>query len=230
MVRRTVAVLSCMSVALSWSAAAPAMEDRPLVDLTRLPLRAASIGDFVPQSWKVEEQIDGDLDRDGTRDVVLKLIEDLPDNDIEDYPADRRRALLVLLRRSGAFVRAGTNNQLLVCTGCGGAFYGVIETPVDVSIVKGVLVVHQEWGSRWVTEETYRFRYDPAAGRFVLIGQDVVVHDRAIGTTVKESTNLITGDHIKEHIHYDQQSDRDRTVSEKHDKVSRKTLFLEDVK
>jgi len=45
----------------------------------------------------------------------------------------------------------------------------VSESPADVTIEKGVLVVSQDHGSRDVSRTTYRFRYGPDNGKFMLM-------------------------------------------------------------
>jgi len=56
-----------------------------------------------------------------------------------------------------------------------------------------VLVVHQDHGSRELTNTTYRFRYEPATARFLLIGFDLANADRATAQVTSESINYLTG-------------------------------------
>ena len=90
-------------------------------------------------------------------------------------------------------MRAGVAPKLLLCTRCGGAFFGVNETPVEVEISKGVIVVHQEYGSRNLTNQTWRLRYDAATKRFGLIGLDITDFDRLSGLSTQESSNFLSG-------------------------------------
>ncbi len=96
-------------------------------------------------------------------------------------------------KKDGKLTRVGVADKLLQCTRCGGAFYGVVESPANVKIEKGVIVVEQDHGSRDLTDTTYRFRYDPETQRFVLIGFDFADVDRLTGKDVAESTNYLTG-------------------------------------
>jgi hypothetical protein len=84
----------------------------------------------------------------------------------------------------------------LQCTRCGGAFYGVSESPANVQIEKGVIVVDQDHGSRNLTNTYYRFRYDAASRQFILIGFDYADADRLTAQVVSESTNYSTGARI----------------------------------
>jgi hypothetical protein len=163
-------------------------------DKSKLPEAGQSAADFVPAGWVLEEQVAGDLNGDAVPDLALKLVQEKPAGAKEDEIIERQRALVVLFKgRDGRLRRAGVADKVLQCTSCGGAFYGVAEAPAEVKIERGVIVVRQDFGSREVTEHTYRFRYEPAVGRFVLIGFDSTSRDRLTGTVTQESTNYLTG-------------------------------------
>ena len=171
-----------------------AQDEGAAIDVSRIPAEARDVKGFVPPGWKIEETVKGDLNGDSVPDYALKLVEDKPSKSADDMPNDRDRALVVVLAgKDGKLARAGVADKLLQCTSCGGAFYGVVEAPANVSIAKGVLVVNQDHGSRNVTETTYRFRFEPDTGRFALIGFDLSDRDRLTATTVTESTNYLTG-------------------------------------
>lgn len=160
----------------------------------RLPQTDATTKAFVPTGWQLEKQYDGDLNKDTVADAVLVLVENMPANADKENPPERQRALVALLKTAdGKWQRAGTADKLLLCTRCGGAFYGVVETPVDVEIRNNVIIVHQEYGSRNVTNQTFRFRYDAMTQRFGLIGLDLTDYDRNTGLSVNESRNFLTG-------------------------------------
>jgi len=163
------------------------------IDKSKVPAAADSPGKFVPAGWKIEEQIAGDLNGDAVNDFALKLVEDKPDKSSEGYPTERMRALVVVLQNGGMLVRAAVADKLLQCTSCGGAFYGVTEAPAEVTIEKGVLVVQQDHGSRNIDNSTYRFRYDAASKKFLLIGFDYADADRLTANVISESTNYSTG-------------------------------------
>jgi hypothetical protein len=169
-----------------------AQETTP-IDKSKVPAEADSPAKFVPAGWKIEEQITGDLNGDTVNDFALKLVEDKPDKNSEGYPTERTRALVVVLQNGSKLVRAAVADKLLQCTSCGGAFYGVTEAPAEVTIEKGVLVVQQDHGSRNIDNSTYRFRYDPASKKFLLIGFDYADADRLTANVISESTNYSTG-------------------------------------
>jgi len=171
-----------------------AQDEAGKIDKSRVPAQADQPEKFAPAGWKIEEQITGDLNGDALPDYALKLVEAKPDKNSEGDPTERGRALVIALATSnGHLTRAGVADNLLQCTRCGGAFYGVVETPTEVTIEKGVLVVQQDHGSREVTNTTYRFRYEAATGRFLLIGFDLANNDRATAQVVSESINYLTG-------------------------------------
>ncbi len=164
----------------------------------RLPAMAATLPAFVPTGWQIEHQLEGDLNKDTVADAVLVLVEALPANadkeNLKDNLAERQRALLALLKTTdGKWLRAGVATKLLLCTRCGGAFYGGAETPVQAEIRNGVIVVHQEYGSRNLTNQTWRLRYDAVTKQFGLIGLDITDFDRNTGFSTQESSNFLIG-------------------------------------
>lgn len=187
-------LLTLLFTDLALPAGALAQEDRARLDKSRIPREAANANDFVPPGWKTEEQIEGDLNGDSLPDSALKLVEDKPATDKDGDATERQRALVIVLRnKDGKLARAAVTDKILQCTRCGGAFYGVVESPANVRIEKGVLIVDQDHGSRDLTNTTYRFRYEPETGKFALIGFDIRDVDRLGPSVVTESTNYVTG-------------------------------------
>jgi len=188
------------AVFLCWCGVIPSCagfaQDEPArINKSQIPATGRNTRDFIPAGWRVEHQLSADLDGDGVPDYVLKLIENKPAKTAEDTVNDRARALVVLLADAGGTLRqAAVADKLLQCTQCGGAFYGVVEAPAEVTLdPKGVIVVAQDHGSNEVSNMTFRFRFDPASQRFVLIGFDYAVRNRGTAKTASESTNYLTG-------------------------------------
>jgi hypothetical protein len=187
-------VIALSVIGLVFPALSFPQEDRASIDKSRIPIEANSINDFVPPGWKLEEQVPGDLNGDSLPDYALKLVEDKPAKNDDDTASERQRALVIVLKnKEGKLSRAAVADKLLQCTRCGGAFYGVMESPANVKIEKGVLTVEQDHGSREVTDLAYRFRYEPGSNRFALIGFDIRSNDRLTAGVVTESTNYLTG-------------------------------------
>jgi len=199
-------------------------EEAGVLDKSRVPAEATTTKQFVPAGWKIEAQVTGDLNGDSLPDFALKLVEDKAEKNSEGDPTERGRALVVVLASAGGKLkRAGVAEALLQCTRCGGAFYGVVESPAEVSIEKGTVVVEQEHGSREVSNLTFRFRYDAATQRFVLIGFDYNTADRLTASVVTESTNYLTG------VRVVARSKGNRDVKTR-SVVPKKKVFLDDVK
>ncbi len=85
----------------------------------------------------------------------------------------------------------GQSRTAVICRSCGGAFWGVVGAPVELSASRNTLVIKQSAGSREVTDWTHRNRIEKGGVR--LIGLDRAVLDRATGGFVNESTNYLTG-------------------------------------
>jgi hypothetical protein len=194
-----------------------------------LPLTAKSPQEFVSPGWRIEEQILGDLNGDNRIDVVLKLAQP---NSAAGKPilAERQRALVIVLRADSAQLRrAAFADKLLQCPSCGGALYGVMDAPARVTIVKGILIVRQEGGSRNVVEQTFRFRYESKSDKFWLIGFDRADRDRATGALVEQSTNFLTGQKIVTKSHFDERDQKFVTKSSTRSKVNRARIAIEQV-
>jgi len=189
-----------------------------------LPREGKSLRDFLPRGWTVEREASGDLTGDGVEDVAAVLIQSEPES-VEGGEGDElQRALLVLLgREKGGFAPAAVNDDLLPCRGCGG-----VKEGVSIAISKGVIVLQLTIGSREVTGDTRRFRYDPRTRRFILIGRDIDSLDSVLGTGRLESFNCLTGLRITETYRYDKE-DRRTILSTKREKRTPKTPFLEEV-
>lgn len=182
---------------------AHAQDAKPL-SASLVPLRADAPLLFAPRGWKIEKRVNGDLNRDKVADAALVLVENKPVKDEQDIPTARSRALVVLLREGKGWRRAGFNNSLLLGTRDGGALYGAVETPVHVSIVRGILLVEQESGSREVETTTYSFRFNRhltptpdlkvvLSTRVFLIGFDSNTRDRLSGDSLIQSANFLLG-------------------------------------
>ena len=165
-----------------------------VINKSLVPATADDLQKFVPRGWKIEQQIKGDLNADSVADFALKLVEDKPDKDANGDPAERYRAVVIVLQEAaGKLTRAAVAGKLLQCTRCGGAFYGVVETPASLEIKNGIIEVDQDHGSRNLTNTYYKFRYDPTIKQFVLIGFDYADADRLTANVMSESTNYLTG-------------------------------------
>jgi hypothetical protein len=224
-------MLSAALLLLTLSGAARQDEKPRLLDSKLVPAEGAAARDFVPKGWKLETDegvVNGDLNRDGAADAVLRLVEDMPVEASDGTYNTRYRALVILLARpGGGFTRAAVATKLLGCSLC----YGVLGDPeggnIQIGIKNGILDVSQLSGSREATDLTLRFRHDPATNRFQLIGAERSDYDRAAGGGTGTSTNYLTGVRVSKTTTVGR-GGRESTSS-KTTRVPRTRLFIEDV-
>lgn len=149
---------------------------------------------FVPAGFRVEQRVRADIGGDARRDTVLVLVQRARPGAGARPPLARR--LVVLKARSdGGYVQIGEGRRVLLCTTCGGAFWGTVRTPVHVRVQRRVVIAEQRYGSRVLTFQRFRFRPEGALSTR-LIGVDVRRTDRATGVVSETSTNLLTGQRI----------------------------------
>ena len=163
---------------------------------------APAVQDFVPQGWKLEQQIDGDLNGDGRADKVLVLQQQDAANwqDNEGLGAPRLnlnpRMLLVLWNTPQGYREAVRNTELLPSenseeTPC-------LADPLEeggISIRKQVLVVDMHYwlscGSYSVSHVQYKFRHQQ--GAWPLIGYDTDSRSRNSENAAQACYNFVTG-------------------------------------
>jgi hypothetical protein len=161
-------------------------------DASKLPTVADKPDQFAQAGWKVEEVVSGDLNGDGKADAAIKLAQI---DASKESGIGGERALVIAFSENGKWTRVATATKLLQCVDCGGAFYGVLPAPAEVTIAKGILEIENEHGSRNVSRSNFKFRYDPN-GRFLLIGYDYVDYDRLDASDTNESTNYLNNTRI----------------------------------
>lgn len=208
-------------------------EERRFLDPKLVPAEGRAARDFVPRGWKLEGDeglTSGDLNRDGTPDAVLRLVEDVPVEAAGGTYNERYRALVVLLAKPGdGFRRAGVASKLLGCTQCAGMLGDPAGGNVRIEIKGGVLNVNQLRGSREATDLTQRFRYDAGTGRFVLAGEDINNYDRLTGESTTVSTNYLTGVRVTKKSKVFKERQGPVVVSNKTTRVRLARRFIEDV-
>jgi hypothetical protein len=165
-----------------------------------LPALASAAGpaasSFVPSGFRVEKRIATDIGGDARPDLVMVLVRRAPAGASRTDPPPLARRLVVLKARSdGGYIQIGEGRRVLLCTRCGGAFFGVAQTPVHLRVAHRVIIASQELGSRVLTFQRFRFRSEGVA-TVRLIGTDIRTTDRLTGVVVLRSTNLLTGRRI----------------------------------
>lgn len=223
MIKRRVSATPFVIVLLFAAGAAHARaQDAPAFSPEQVPAEGARAEDFVPRGWKVGAAAEGDLNGDRLPDRALQLVP-------EDYEpsvigaAPEAHALLVLLSADGGRLRrAGLSTGLLATA--------VPQYSVEMSIKNRVLVINQNFGMTDVSDLTHRFRYEQAAGRFLLIGKDTWSYHRPQGTrwpSTRVSENYLTGVRLTttERLLGDGSS----RAATRRGQIPRARVFLEDV-
>jgi hypothetical protein len=165
-----------------------------------VPAAASAAGppasDFVPPGFRVEKRVTADIGGTARPDMVLVLVRRAPAGAPRTSPPPLARRLVVLKARAdGGYLQIGEGRRVLLCTRCGGAFFGVARTPVSVRVTRHVIIASQELGSRVLTFQRFRFRSEGVA-TVRLIGTDIRTTDRLTGVVLLRSTNLLTGQRI----------------------------------
>jgi hypothetical protein len=147
---------------------------------------------LMPAPFNVEDRAQADLDNDGDADVILVGVDGpVPAPEANNGESDGNRILVVARKDPGGYRRVGVGRDALLCRACGGAFWGGAPAPVELGGAANTLVVKQSAGARELTDWTHRYRI--TGGRVRLIGVDIERTDRASGSGVTTSTNLLTG-------------------------------------
>ncbi|NJO65915.1 MAG: hypothetical protein HC836_49945 [Richelia sp. RM2_1_2] len=155
-----------------------------------VPVQGKTVQNFVPKGWKIQDKVEGDINRDGKPDTVLTLIE-------AGTQSERGRALVILIKQpNGNFQRLAVANKLLLCSSCAGVLSSPDGAGTSIEIKSGVITVSQLSGSRLATETLHRFWIDKSSQRLVLIGKDITDFDRANGDSTVTSQNYLTGQQI----------------------------------
>jgi hypothetical protein len=228
-VQRTLPTLSLLLLTIISAGAAFGQErEGKMLDPTRVPLEAARLEDFAPRGWKIHSQARGDLNGDGRIDAALILFDSSLDEatprSIENPPP---ALVIALATEQGRWRRAGINNRMIVADDSGFA-------PLRLRILKGVVVLDQEEQSN-ISDNTndysytYRFRYEPAADRFLLIGEDDAnTHRDAAADGIRVSDDYLTGTRVITIMH----AARGKYVRETNTtrRIKAQRVFLEEAK
>lgn len=203
-----------------------AQAEEDALPVKQIPHKGSSLQAFLPHGWIVERHKSGDLNGDGTTDIVAILIQDKPALDPDGVLNERYRGLIVLLNTGdNSFRLAGSNDSLLQCTTCGGVKGGVY-----MDIKKGVIIISQMSGSREFIDVTWRFRHDAKTQRFLLIGKDVENGDSILGRGTIESFNYLTGQKSTDTYRYDRTGERKIRLTTNKGEGIKATPFMENVR
>src|SRR4051812_48533143 len=115
-----------------------------------LSAQTANISSFIPKGYDTlfGGFANGDLNTDGTDDVVLALYNATEKEDMDSLNVDSiaPRLLVILLGTTNGYIQSETSSAALLCRGCGGIFGDPFN---GISIEKSVLVISHYGGSNW---------------------------------------------------------------------------------
>jgi hypothetical protein len=197
-----------------------------MLDPTRVPLEAARVEEFVPSGWKIHSQARGDLNNDGKIDVALILFDKSLDDAMPRSVDNPQPALVIVFAtEKDRWRRAGINTRLIVADDSGFA-------PLRIEIKNGFVILHQEEQSN-ISENTNdyaytdRFRYEPTAARFLLIGEDDAnTHRDAASDGIRVSDNYLTGARVITIMHAARGKYVRETNTVRH--IDKQKVFLEE--
>jgi hypothetical protein len=148
-------------------------QDVPTFNPEQVPAEGRSPQDFLPRGWKISERAEGDLNGDRLPDHVLQLVPEEYDSSGMSAAPESQALLILLSADGGRLRRAGLATKLLMPV--------VPQYILAMSISNGVLVINQNFGMTDVADLTHRLRYEPTAGRFLLIGKETFNYHRPQG-------------------------------------------------
>ena len=214
----------CVALLAAMTLAPPvARAQAGTLNAAEVPAAGARPQDFATPGWKIAARAGGDLNDDGRTDQVLQLVTaGTPDDRSDTDAAPEAHALLILFAEGGKFRRAGLATRLLA------PFVPQYSLGLKVR-GDGVLVVEQDYGMNDVTHLKHLLRYEPRAGRFLLIGRDKYSYTRPLrGHTVKTSENYLTGVRSITVRHF-RRGDGVGPETTRREQLGRSMTYLEDV-
>ena len=200
---RILVSISILLITFSVSARAQSerIESATRQALEQMPLTGRTAEDFTPPGWKIESQSTGDLNKDGVADKVLSFVVDSenpqgkeilkdPGGVFNQLPSPTIITVL-FANNDGTLRRVASNSRLKPEL----EFYAQF----GVGIKSGVLSVDEDYSSsNDANRVAFRYRYDPAADKLMLIGFEFEYYTRDRSgnsvTTIKESGKRRNGE------------------------------------
>ena len=124
-------------------------------------IRAQDLKSFIPEGYSLLDSTSGDLNKDGLKDLVLIL-----KNNLEETRPDTTRPLLILhgIKKKG-YTLVARNDYAVLCQSCGGVF----GDPYDNVVAKNnFFSVEHYGGSNWRWTRIITFKYDLKTKQYVL--------------------------------------------------------------
>jgi hypothetical protein len=223
--KQSASTISLVTVLLVVTICAQARaQEAPTFNPEQVPTVGRSPQDFQPRGWKIRAHAQGDLNGDRVTDHVLQLIPEGYDPTVTGAAgaAPEAQALLLLLSAGGRLRRAGIATKLLVPS--------EPQYILKMSITKGVLVLYQNFGFTRAVNLTHRLRYEPRAGRFLLIGKEIHNYHRPEGPrwpATRISENYLTGVRLTITDHWLRNGTNRPRI--RRERIASARIFVEDV-
>lgn len=119
----------------------------------KIPVEVAP---FVESGTKAIALEPADLNGDGRGDFILVLEKESTAKDQYDHPVDQRPLLILLRGVDGKLTLAKRNDQIIMCSKCGGAFG---DPFAGVFAKRNSFSVEHYGGSAWRWQYSYKFNY-----------------------------------------------------------------------
>jgi hypothetical protein len=195
----------------------------------QVPQSTTTPKDFAPKGWQIEQSLNADFNGDGVADIAAVLVETFVGKANPDNLPERQRALLVALKKGNRYQRVGLGPRALICTRCGGAFWGIGEVSVNLAVLKNVLLVSFESGANEINGQTYRYRLSTTSSgqRMQLIGMNSKSYWRTTGDFTDKSSNYLTGERVV--TTGNESRDNKTPATTKKSRFSNTPIYLEDV-
>ncbi|WP_312968537.1 hypothetical protein [Acinetobacter gerneri] len=163
---------------------------------------------FIPKGWTLFQKVEGDLNKDGQKDIAMIIEEKNPKNIVKNDALGSEeldlnpRKLLILFKDQQSYRLVGSNDTIPSANDADAPCLADPLAEFDpLEIKNGVLqVAFHYWyscGSWYVNNNTYSFRYEntpqPNKASFKLIGFDSTDFHRASGDSSTYSVNFLTG-------------------------------------
>jgi hypothetical protein len=186
-------------------AAAPAAAEElaiPEIIYPKLKANAASAAAFAPAGWTLEQSRSGDLNADGTADIVMLMRMADPKNVLansggmgEDPFNTNPRILAIAFAEGSGSYRLVLQNHTLIARRTDAVLADSVDGPEALGIERGAAKVtlgfFMSAGGWTMFNATFGFRYQN--GRFELIGFDKVTTQRNSGELRIVSINYAAG-------------------------------------
>lgn len=120
-----------------------------------------SYKDFIPKGYQLLDSASGDLNSDRYPDLVL-ILKTINEDSIPD---SNRPLYLLTGTPSGELILFGSNDRVVLCKGCGGAFGDPYQ---GITVKSGYFSIEHYGGSSWRWTRIITFKYDNKSGQFIL--------------------------------------------------------------